>query len=106
MRVREHERERERTRERARARDLNKNLGKHTQRFQLGVLTCLQWFWKTMRQVSGSAVQGLAGAAFRPDREPVPLGVRRLNQLILPSHTHRGGRRREERNRGEEKRVR
>lgn len=46
-------------------------------------LTCLQWFSNTMRQVSGSAVQGLEGAALRPDRVPGPRGFNLLNQLIL-----------------------
>lgn len=46
-------------------------------------LTCLQWFSNTMRQVSGSAVQGLEGAALRPGRLPGPRGFNLLNQLIL-----------------------
>lgn len=46
-------------------------------------LTCLQWFSNTMRQVSGSAVHGLAGAALRPDRPPGPRGFSRLSQLML-----------------------
>lgn len=46
-------------------------------------LTCLQWFSNTMRQVSGSAVQGLEGAALRPVRPPGPRGFSLLNQLIL-----------------------
>lgn len=46
-------------------------------------LTCLQWFSNTIRQVSGSAVHGLDGAACRPVRVPGPLGFKRLNQLIL-----------------------
>lgn len=49
-------------------------------------LTCLQWFSNTIRQVSGSAVHGLDGAACRPVRVPGPLGFKRLSQLIL---THR-----------------
>lgn len=36
-----------------------------------------------MRQVSGSAVQGLEGAALRPARLPGPRGFSLLNQLIL-----------------------
>lgn len=36
-----------------------------------------------MRQVSGSAVQGLEGAALRPVRLPGPRGFSLLNQLIL-----------------------
>lgn len=36
-----------------------------------------------MRQVSGSAVQGLEGAALRPDRLPGPRGFNLLSQLIL-----------------------
>lgn len=48
-------------------------------------LTCLQWFSNTMRQVSGSAVQGLEGAALRPARVPGPRGFNLLNQLILDS---------------------
>lgn len=47
------------------------------------LLTCLQWFSNTMRQVSGSAVQGLEGAALRPARLPGPRGFSLLNQLIL-----------------------
>lgn len=46
-------------------------------------LTCLQWFLNTMRQVSGSAVQGLEGAVRRPERLPGPLGFSLLSQLIL-----------------------
>lgn len=46
-------------------------------------LTCLQWFSNTMRQVSGSAVQGLEGAALRLDRLPGPRGFNLLSQLIL-----------------------
>ncbi len=46
-------------------------------------LTCLQWFSNTIRQVSGSAVHGLDGAACRPVRVPGPLGFKRLSQLIL-----------------------
>lgn len=45
--------------------------------------TCLQWFSNTIRQVSGSAVHGLDGAACRPVRVPGPLGFKRLSQLIL-----------------------
>lgn len=36
-----------------------------------------------MRQVSGSAVQGLDGAALRPVRVPGPRGFNLLSQLIL-----------------------
>lgn len=46
-------------------------------------LTCLQWFSNTIRQVSGSAVHGLDGAACRPVRVPGPLGFKRLSQLIF-----------------------
>jgi len=45
-------------------------------------LTCLQWFSNTMRQVSGSAVQGPEGAALRPGRLPGPRGFSLLSQLI------------------------
>lgn len=46
-------------------------------------LTCLQWFSNTMRQVSGSAVQGLEGAALRLDRLPEARGFNLLSQLIV-----------------------
>lgn len=46
-------------------------------------LTCLQWFSNTIRQVSGSAVHGLEGAAPRLDRLPGPRGFNLLSQLIL-----------------------
>lgn len=46
-------------------------------------LTCLQWFSNTMRQVSGSAVQGLEGTTLRLDRLPGPRGFNLLSQLIL-----------------------
>lgn len=46
-------------------------------------LTCLQWFSKTMRQVSGSAVHGLEGAVLIPGRLTGPLGFNLLSQLIL-----------------------
>lgn len=46
-----------------------------------------------MRQVSGSAVQGLEGAALRPARLPGPRGFSLLNQLILePGERHFQGR--------------
>lgn len=50
-------------------------------------LTCAQWFLKTMRQVSGSAVTGGCRLALRGARCPPARGVSLLSQLILSMGT-------------------